>query len=131
MAVNKVVYSGKTLIDLSNDTVTSEKLLTGETAHAANGEIIVGSMKSSKEFIPLKVSFGSNTVTETNGNDSVVITRKSDGSVEIVQTLDGIKKVITTKFNSDGSITTTETSNGETRSVTTSLSGSNIINTIN
>ena len=35
MAVNKVVYNAKVLIDLTNDTVTSEKLASGVTAHDA------------------------------------------------------------------------------------------------
>lgn len=42
MGVNKVVYDGDTLIDLTGDTVTSESLAEGVTAHAANGERIVG-----------------------------------------------------------------------------------------
>lgn len=42
MAVNKVVYGGNTLIDLSSDTVTAEKLVAGATAHNAKGEKITG-----------------------------------------------------------------------------------------
>lgn len=42
MEVNKVVYAGRTLIDLSKDTVTTDKLLKGETAHNAKGEKITG-----------------------------------------------------------------------------------------
>ena len=44
MAVNKVVYGGRTLIDLTSDTVTAETLAEGVTAHGANGELIVGTM---------------------------------------------------------------------------------------
>ena len=44
MAINKIIYQGDTLIDLTNDTVTPETLAEGVTAHAKNGEIIVGSM---------------------------------------------------------------------------------------
>lgn len=44
MAYNKVIYGGNTLIDLTGDTVTSEKLLTGTTAHGADGEMVNGSM---------------------------------------------------------------------------------------
>ena len=32
MSINKVVYGGKTLIDLTGDTVTADKLLSGITA---------------------------------------------------------------------------------------------------
>lgn len=42
MAVNKVNYSGETLIDLTEDTVTPDVLLSGETAHNASGEVITG-----------------------------------------------------------------------------------------
>lgn len=42
MAVNKVNYSGETLIDLTEDTVTPDVLLSGETAHSASGEVITG-----------------------------------------------------------------------------------------
>lgn len=43
MAISKVVYGGNTLIDLTGDTVKPDKVLTGYTAHGADGEPIVGS----------------------------------------------------------------------------------------
>lgn len=42
MAINKVVYGGKTLIDLTGDTVTPDKVLAGFTAHGKGGEPITG-----------------------------------------------------------------------------------------
>lgn len=42
MAISKVIYAGQTLIDLTNDSVTADKLLDGYTAHGANGEKIEG-----------------------------------------------------------------------------------------
>lgn len=42
MAVSKVVYGGKTLIDLTGDTVTGDKLLKGATAHGKDGEVVTG-----------------------------------------------------------------------------------------
>lgn len=42
MATSKVVYSGRTLIDLTEDTITEETLLRGYTAHKADGTKIVG-----------------------------------------------------------------------------------------
>lgn len=44
MAVSKVVYGNTTLIDLTNDTVASEKMLQGVTAHGADGSAITGSI---------------------------------------------------------------------------------------
>lgn len=40
--VNKVVYGGDTLIDLTADTITADKLLNGYTAHDKSGAIITG-----------------------------------------------------------------------------------------
>lgn len=41
--VNKVVYGGNTLIDLTGDTVTAETLASGVTAHDKSGATITGS----------------------------------------------------------------------------------------
>lgn len=41
--VNKVIYGGRTLIDLTSDTVTADKILTGFTAHDKSGALITGS----------------------------------------------------------------------------------------
>lgn len=42
MAKNKIIYGNEVLIDLTGDTVTADKLLTGYTAHNAAGEVING-----------------------------------------------------------------------------------------
>lgn len=42
MAISKVVYSGRTLIDLTSDTVDASKLLSGTTAHAKDGTAVTG-----------------------------------------------------------------------------------------
>lgn len=42
MAISKVIYGGQTLIDLTADTITADKLKKGYTAHGANGEVING-----------------------------------------------------------------------------------------
>lgn len=44
MAVNKVVYDGETLVDLTGDNVSESTLLSGATAHNAAGEAIVGTV---------------------------------------------------------------------------------------
>lgn len=46
MAVNKVEINGKTIVDLTGDTVTPQTLLAGATAHNAAGEQIVGEAAS-------------------------------------------------------------------------------------
>ena len=42
MAISKVIYGGRTLIDLTTDTVIADKLLNGYKAHGADGEVING-----------------------------------------------------------------------------------------
>lgn len=42
MANSKIIYAGKVLIDLTSDTVEANKLLVGQTAHGADGELITG-----------------------------------------------------------------------------------------
>lgn len=42
MSVNKVIYGSTVLIDLTPDTVTADKILTGYTAHDASGASITG-----------------------------------------------------------------------------------------
>ena len=42
MGRNKIVYGDVTLIDLSNDTVTPDKLFKDETCHDRHGDIITG-----------------------------------------------------------------------------------------
>lgn len=42
MGNSKVIYNGKTLIDLTGDTVTAAKLLTGITAHDKAGNVVTG-----------------------------------------------------------------------------------------
>lgn len=46
MAVNKVVLGENTLIDLTGDTVSADKLAKGTTAHDMAGEPIVGTMEA-------------------------------------------------------------------------------------
>lgn len=42
MAINKVIYGGNILIDLTTDTVTADKLASGITAHDKSGANITG-----------------------------------------------------------------------------------------
>lgn len=60
MATSKVVYSGRTLIDLTGDTVTEESLLRGYTAHKADGTLITGTAFDGypNEFTFLDVLYG-------------------------------------------------------------------------
>lgn len=49
MKVNKIVFSGEIIMDLTNDTVEADKMLEGYTAHNKAGEIIVGTLVNGGE----------------------------------------------------------------------------------
>lgn len=66
MAVNKVVLGEDTLIDLTGDTVSADKLSKGVTAHNMAGEPIVGTMEAGGG----KVYTFTNGLTETDGTVS-------------------------------------------------------------
>lgn len=67
MAVNKVVLGENTLIDLTGDTVSADKLAKGTTAHDMAGEPIVGTMEAGGG----KVYTFTNGLTETDGTVSL------------------------------------------------------------
>lgn len=78
MAVNKVIYDGNTLMDLTGDTVTPETLAEGQTAHAASGERIVGTMPTDV------VRYGEQTLTEAQqaqARENIGITSVGGGEV--------------------------------------------------
>lgn len=84
MAVSKVIYGGTTLIDLTTDTVTADKLLTGITAHGKDGELIEGTCSfdantqdataSASEILTGKTAY--------NKGAKITGTMKNNGSVK-------------------------------------------------
>lgn len=61
---NKVVLGGSVLIDLTQDSVTADSLLSGVTAHDKSGNIITGTLLSDfKSEIELPDS-----ITDSSGN---------------------------------------------------------------
>lgn len=52
MAVNKVVYGGETIVDLTADTVTADKVLKGYTAHDKSGNSITGTIETVEQATP-------------------------------------------------------------------------------
>jgi hypothetical protein len=55
VARNKIIYSGETLIDLTQDTVNTNSLIVGHTAHGANGEVVEGANPYELEFTNAEV----------------------------------------------------------------------------
>lgn len=48
MGVNKVIYGGRTVVDMTDATATPETILEGYTAYGANGTLIVGTASATK-----------------------------------------------------------------------------------
>lgn len=46
MPINRVIFGGSTLLDLTNDTVTSNSLLSGYTAHDKSGNVVEGVLQN-------------------------------------------------------------------------------------
>lgn len=61
---NKVVFDGRILIDLTGDTVTADKLLSGYTAHAKDGSTITGAVDYNEKT---DVTVSNNTITVPSG----------------------------------------------------------------
>lgn len=51
MEKNKIIYGGKVLLDLTNDTVSSDTLGFGITAHDKSGRIITGNLVPTDKVI--------------------------------------------------------------------------------
>ena len=74
MAVSKVNYGTTTLIDLTGDTVTADKLLAGYTAHGADGEAITGTYQGGS---------GSGIQAQHITSSSAAITISGSGTVKV------------------------------------------------
>lgn len=82
MAINKVVYSNKTLIDLTGDTIIANKLFKGYTAHDCAGNKITGT------YVEPTLPSGSLEITESGTYDvtnyeQVVVNVASNEPVEM------------------------------------------------
>lgn len=104
MAVNKVVYGGNTLIDLSSDTNAANKMLSGTTSHDKAGNPITGTIPSQ----------GAQTITPGTADKTIASGRYLSG----VQTIKGDANLLPENIKSGISIFdvlgTLETGGGET-----------------
>lgn len=95
MAVNKVEYAGKVLLDLTEDTVTEDRLLEGAVAHDKTGKQIVGALINLAEdtVAPENLLAGATahdssgqrivgTMTQSSGIDTSDATATADDIVE-------------------------------------------------
>ena len=78
MQANKVILNGETVIDLTADTVTADKLAAGETAHDKSGNQIVGTLVAGGGgavtlFTPsISLRFATSVLTITDDNGGFV-----------------------------------------------------------
>lgn len=105
--IGKVVYGGKTLIDLTADTVTADKILKGATAHDKSGAPIVGACTynadtsdataAGAEILSGKAAYVNGVkITgemKNNGDVSGVISKKADSYTVPIGYHDGAGKV--------------------------------------
>ena len=77
MAVNKVIFGGEVLIDISDSTVTADTLAEGVVAYDAKGNRIVGTMKPSPSVSIEDDGLGNVTIS------GVIATDDSKGNVTI------------------------------------------------
>lgn len=75
MAINKVIYGNDTLVDLTQDTVSADNLLSGETAHDRSGALIQGTVTVPDELNDLS---DVNTSSPTNGQGLIYDTTTSE-----------------------------------------------------
>lgn len=102
MAVNKVIYGGNTLVDLTGDTVTAADLADGVKATGADGNPIVGIMQ--KVTIDAELS-----TTSTNPVQNKVIKASLDGKLGKNETAaaaikDGAGNTISTTYASKADV---------------------------
>ena len=79
MAVNRVDYNGNTLIDLTNDTVNAENLMSGYTAHDKSGTLITGTLNILKPQIIVITDAGNDLTCAKNG-ESTLYGTATDGA---------------------------------------------------
>lgn len=92
MANSKIIFGGEVLIDLTADTVTPDKLLSGTTAHGADGELITGTCTydaNTQDATATAAEILSGKTAYNKGN-KVTGTMKNNGAVNgVISTIKG------------------------------------------
>lgn len=84
MSVNKVIYGTTVLVDLTNDTVTSDVLLSGYKAHDKSGNQIIGTLEQEGNSKNIQLYKGINGIRSTSYTaTNVSITVEKSGTYNI------------------------------------------------
>ena len=104
MARNKIIYGGETLIDLSGDTATPDKVLIGFTYHDASGEISEGTCEFDVDSSGVTAKIAEVLVGKTfaAGGDIKTGTMKNNGAVSGVISTKSAKYTVPIGYH-DGS----------------------------
>lgn len=109
MGVNKVEYGGRTLIDLTNDTVTPETLVKGATAHNAAGEQIEGQNAGSSGDM-LKSDYDPEGAVQEAGGIAAYVASEVSPAVSGVESAKGVSVALDpSKWSSSAPYTQTVT----------------------
>ena len=98
MSVNKVIYGGRTLIDLSSDTVTPGTLLKGVTAHKKDGSIIIGI--NSDEIDRILTAGLTDGYKQFSDNGTIISTTDSEGRKLVKEFTNNFMTCTTTLYDS-------------------------------
>lgn len=105
MAINKVVYNGRTLIDLTRDTVTPETLKKGYTAHKKNGVRITGTFEGDDldEVDRILTAGLTDGYKHFSDDGTIISTTDSEGRTLVKTFSDDFKVCTTVLYDSNGS----------------------------
>ena len=107
MAYNKIIYGGVTLIDLTADTVDAAHLLSGTTAHGADGEIVEGTCTYDADTSDANADAGDVLLGKTAYKDGVKLTGTMPNKAAVagtISTKDGTYTIPAGYHNGSGSV---------------------------
>ena len=125
MSVKKIEFDGKTLIDLTQDTVTTGSMLDGVTAHNNEGDIITGNIPTKTAA---NLTANGKTVTvpagyySTQATKDVASVARANTTMTSTKSTDN-KKITITASNNQGTGYVTGANKTASRDVTLSISG--------
>ena len=121
MSVNKVIYRGRTLIDLTSDTVTASTLQKGYSAHTKSGAIVTGTLNDEIDRIMTagltdgykQFSDDGTIISTTDSQGRKLVKKFSNNFMTCTTTLYNSSNVVLGKTiknfsNDSGTITTTD-----------------------